>query len=135
MTDVAKRLLSEALHDIMSNPTTALWNDDYHQDYGPVVAKKSDRGAVFDPDVPSAHWLTGELRQNQPPEYMAKSMLIAEELFRWMSNDLMRVNKDGFDWVHTPTEFLPANVTCDYAGKRGFINEMARKIDGVADVS
>ena len=48
------------------------------------------------------------------------AMNSAESLYRWMADDL----KD-----HEGRSFLPANVCCDYAGMRGFVNEMARRID------
>ena len=31
-------------------------------------------------------------------------------------------------WLHCESEFLPANVLCDYAGQRGFINKLAEAI-------
>lgn len=48
-------------------------------------------------------------------EKMAEDL--AQELYNWMSN-LKGV------WNVHENSFLPANVCCDYAGMRGFINGM-----------
>ena len=36
----------------------ARWSDQYHQENGPIMAKPNDNGSIFDPDLPSAAWLT-----------------------------------------------------------------------------
>ena len=47
---------------------------------------------------------------------------LAEAIFDWM---------DGLkgEWVHSPTEFLPANVCCDFAGHTEFKNGIAGIIE------
>jgi hypothetical protein len=37
-------------------------------------------------------------------------------------------------WQHDPHEFLPANVCCDYAGKRRLINSMVAGISEILDL-
>ena len=36
----------------------AHYSDEFHQVYGPIVARPNDTGAILDPDLPSAAWLT-----------------------------------------------------------------------------
>ena len=47
--------------------------------------------------------------------------ILAENLYEWMKG------LKG-SWVVHESEFLPANVTCDYAGKQCFINGIAEVI-------
>ena len=56
--------------------------------------------------------------------------VIAATLYSWMSKDLVR---EPGEWIHSPTEFLPANVQCDHAGMMKFINGMAEVISGVEE--
>jgi len=49
---------------------------------------------------------------------------IAEKLFEFMSN----LQSPKGEWIVHSTEFLPANVLCDYAGKMTFINKIAEII-------
>ncbi len=50
---------------------------------------------------------------------------IAEQLYDKM-RDLGR--DSDFEWVVHKSEFLPANVTCDYAGRCNFVNMMTSVI-------
>lgn len=52
---------------------------------------------------------------------------IAEDLYDWMYG---LKSKDG-SFVVDSHEFLPANVTCDFAGKSLFIRGMAGRINTV----
>lgn len=55
---------------------------------------------------------------------------IAEVIY----SKLKELKSDKPVWQHDAHEFLPANVCCDYAGKRGFINSLAREIRQVLDL-
>ena len=49
---------------------------------------------------------------------------IAEELYNKMEG--LKCKEDSkHDWVHSPKEFLPANVVCDAAGMMNFKRWMA----------
>ncbi len=53
------------------------------------------------------------------------SQEIAEKIYNWMNN---LSSPDG-NWVVDSHEFLPANVTVDWAGRCQFINGMAKLIE------
>jgi len=59
------------------------------------------------------------------PMETAKIFDLAEALHKWMAG---LKSKDG-SWVVDSHEFLPANVTCDYAGKMSLINGIANTIE------
>lgn len=52
------------------------------------------------------------------------SMACAEAIYTEFSN----IEKPTDSWVVDKSSFLPANVLCDYAGQRWFINKMAKII-------
>lgn len=88
--------------------------------YEPIAQRLLDYGwthylpdqAVEPTDIPGSKEAQDKARDD-------KAMEIAEELYRWMADDLK--NHEGAD-------FLPANVCCDYGGMRLFINGMAKRI-------
>lgn len=49
---------------------------------------------------------------------------IATRIYDWMNS----LSSPEGSWVVDPTEFLPANVTVDWAGRCTFINKMAKII-------
>jgi hypothetical protein len=54
---------------------------------------------------------------------------IAEAIYR----KLIDLKSDKPIWQHDPHEFLPANVCCDYAGKRRLINMITLEVQTILD--
>jgi hypothetical protein len=59
---------------------------------------------------------------------------LSEHIAEVIYSKLRDLKSDKPIWQHDAHEFLPANVCCDYAGKRGLINSMAREIRQVLDL-
>ena len=57
---------------------------------------------------------------------MQDTMKIAEDLWKRMS--IMKLD-EGHSYAHHPQEFLPADVCCDFAGQRRFINILKEVLD------
>ncbi len=53
------------------------------------------------------------------------SQKTAEKIYDWMNS----LNSPEGNWVVSAHEFLPANVTVDWAGRCEFINKIAKLIE------
>ena len=65
------------------------------------------------------------IKQQNIKETKKLAKKIATELQSWMSD----LNSEKGEWVVNPHEFLPANVTCDFAGEARFIKDMTKIIE------
>lgn len=69
-----------------------------------------------------------------------KVKLLTDSLVTVIYDALRGLKSKHGEWVHHPTEFLPANVSCDFAGKQHFkglleatISPMLKEVELISD--
>jgi hypothetical protein len=67
-------------------------------------------------------------------EHERSTVRLANHIAEAIYASLKSLKSDKPVWQHDPHEFLPANVCCDYAGKRRLINRMFTEIGRILDL-